>query len=149
MPLNVTVLDSGTLVSVPFLEVNEPKITLAELAERSGIPARTIRFYIARGLLDGPVKAGRAAGYTRSHLHRLEQIQALQAKGCTLAEIGPLLGHKDRRAMRPPTQWWQHAVSEDVMVWTRADVSPWRLRQIRSAIEDLANRLAGKQEDNE
>ena len=30
--------------------------TLAELSEESGIPARTIRFYIARGLLDGPVK---------------------------------------------------------------------------------------------
>ena len=27
--------------------------TLAQLSEESGLPARTIRFYIARGLLDG------------------------------------------------------------------------------------------------
>ena len=61
--------------------------TLAELSEESGIPARTIRFYIARGLLDGPVKAGRGAVYTAGHLARLEKIKALQAEGRMLAEI--------------------------------------------------------------
>ena len=49
--------------------------TLAELSEESGTPARTIRFYIARGLLDGPLKAGRGAVYTAEHLARLEKIK--------------------------------------------------------------------------
>ena len=61
--------------------------TLAELSEESGMPARTIRFYIARGLLDGPVKAGRGAVYTAEHLARLEKIKEMQAEGRMLAEI--------------------------------------------------------------
>jgi DNA-binding transcriptional MerR regulator len=61
--------------------------TLAELSAASGIPARTIRFYIARGLLQGPSKAGRAAAYTDEHLARLETIKQLQASGRMLAEI--------------------------------------------------------------
>lgn len=36
---------------------------LAELAQKAGLPGRTIRFYIARGLLPGPLKAGRGATY--------------------------------------------------------------------------------------
>ena len=51
------------------------------------MPARTIRFYIARGLLDGPVKAGRGAVYTADHLARLERIKEMQAEGRMLAEI--------------------------------------------------------------
>ena len=61
--------------------------TLAELSEESGIPARTIRFYIARGLLAGPVKSGRGAVYTAEHLERLEKIKQLQSQGKMLAEI--------------------------------------------------------------
>ena len=36
--------------------------TLVELAEVSGVPARTIRFYIAKGLLPPPLVGGRAEG---------------------------------------------------------------------------------------
>jgi DNA-binding transcriptional MerR regulator len=116
--------------------------TLAELAETSGIPARTIRFYIARGLLNGPVKAGRGAAYTAEHLARLEEIKRLQAQGRVLAEIAQILnGGPPAQTAAPPTAWWQHAIQDDVMVWVRADVSPWRMKQIRAAIDDIASRL--------
>jgi DNA-binding transcriptional MerR regulator len=118
-------------------------LTLAELAESSGLPARTIRFYIARGLLDGPVKAGRGAAYTSEHLDRLERIKALQAEGRMLADIGRTLGtaNPEKSTVPEPTAWWQHAIAEDVVVWVRADMSPWRTRQVRVAIGELAARL--------
>ena len=50
-------------------------MTLAGLAERSGLPARTIRFYIARGLINAPAKSGRIAEYTAEHVVRLERIK--------------------------------------------------------------------------
>jgi DNA-binding transcriptional MerR regulator len=116
--------------------------TLAELSEQSGIPARTIRFYVARGLLDGPAKAGRGAAYTASHAARLEQIKALQSEGRTLAEITHLLtGPATVKANLPAAAWYQHVVSEDVMVFVRADSSPWRMKQIRAAIDNLAAQL--------
>jgi len=117
-------------------------MTLAELAEASGLPARTIRFYIARRVLNGPVKAGRGAVYGREHLARLEQIQRLQAEGRTIAEIGRMDGHREKAVPAARgTAWWQHAIAEDVMVWVRDGLSPWRTRQVRAAIEEMAGRL--------
>ena len=125
--------------------MNDEK-TLAELAEAAGIPARTIRFYISRGLLDGPTKAGRGAVYTGVHLDRLEKIKALQAQGRHLSEIAPLVeGAPEERPGYPSTMWWQHALADDVVVWTRGDASPWRQKQIREAIDELAVRLRRKE----
>ena len=128
--------------------MNEGK-TLAELAGATGIPARTIRFYISRRLLPGPAKAGRGAVYTSAHLERLEKIKSLQAEGRLLSEIAPLL--QEIEAARPSyssSPWWQHAIGDDVQIWTRADVSPWRLKQIRGAIDALAARLGPNSEKN-
>jgi DNA-binding transcriptional MerR regulator len=117
-------------------------LNLADLAETSGLPARTIRFYIARGLLDGPAKSGRAATYTSEHLARLEKIKELQAKGRMLSEIGgSLAGVPSEKGAAPPTAWWQHAIAEDVVIMTRADASPWRTKQIRAAIQEFARGL--------
>jgi DNA-binding transcriptional MerR regulator len=125
--------------------MNEEK-TLAELADATGIPARTIRFYISRGLLDGPAKAGRGAVYTGAHLERLEKIKALQSQGRHLSEIAPLMeGAPAERPSYPSTVWWQHTIAEDVVVWTRGDASPWRQKQIRDAVDEMAVRLRRKE----
>jgi DNA-binding transcriptional MerR regulator len=116
--------------------------TLAELSEASGIPARTIRFYIARGLLEGPTKAGRGAVYTAIHLATLEKIKQLQAKGRTLAEIAQdLSGSPPAEKAAAPSLWWQHAIGDDVIVWMRSDVSPWRMKQLRRATAAMASLL--------
>lgn len=127
-------------------------MTLADLEAAAGTPARTIRFYIARGLLKGPLKAGRGASYTAEHLARIEQIKALQNDGHTLTEIAYLLeGASAKKQSAAPTPWWQHAIDQDVVVWVRADVSPWRLKQIRDAIDKMASRLeaANRKSDEE
>ena len=77
--------------SVCILKPMSESMTLAELAEASGLPARTIRFYIARRVLSGPGKAGRGAAYGPEHLKRLQQIQRLQSQGRTIAEIGSMV----------------------------------------------------------
>jgi DNA-binding transcriptional MerR regulator len=121
-------------------------MTLAELSEASGLPARTIRFYIARGLLDGPAKAGRAAAYTREHLARLNEIKSLQASGRMLADIA----RADEPVVSAATPWWQYRISDDVVVSVRADANPWRAKQIRAAIDELTRRLrASDKEEGE
>lgn len=121
--------------------------TLAELADATGIPARTIRFYISRGLLEGPLKAGRGALYTGAHQERLEKIKALQAEGRLLSEIAPLMdGEPAARPSYPSEPWWQHAIADDVVVLTRGNVSPWRQKQIRDVIDEMALRLRRKEE---
>jgi DNA-binding transcriptional MerR regulator len=123
--------------------------TLAELSDASDIPARTIRFYIARGLLEGPVKAGRGAVYTEEHLARLQKIKKLQGEGRMLAEIAhDLDGGQPPETAAPPAPWWQHVIQDDVMVWVRGDVSPWRMKQIRAAVDEMTFRLQDVESSN-
>ena len=122
-------------------------LTFAELAARAGLPGRTIRFYIAKGLLPGPVKAGRGATYGKEHLETLRSIKVSQAKGLTLSEVARRLSGESQREILPqPTAWWNYAVAEDVVVSVQADVSPWRLKQIRKQLNEMAAGLGGKME---
>ena len=61
--------------------------TLSELATLGGVSTRTVRYYIAQGLLPAPVGQGPAARYTEAHLDRLRLIRKLQAAHLPLAEI--------------------------------------------------------------
>jgi DNA-binding transcriptional MerR regulator len=117
-------------------------LTLAELAEEAGVPARTIRYYIARGLVPGPSTAGRGASYGAEHLDRLAAIRKLQNQGRTLSEVARALGGEPRDGALPePSAWWHHPVAPDVVVLVKSDAAPWRLRQIRGAVEQMAAQL--------
>jgi hypothetical protein len=48
-----------------------------------------------------------------------------------------------------PAPWWQFAISEEVLVWVRADASPWRQKQIRDAIGELAAGLNDTKQSEE
>jgi DNA-binding transcriptional MerR regulator len=76
---------------------------LTELVERSGVPARTIRWYQSEGLLPKPTKRGRDAVYTEDHLQRLQLIAELRDRGLTLTAIRDLVG-RDRPA-RTVAEW--------------------------------------------
>ena len=66
-------------------------LTIAELADRSGMTARNIRAYQSRGLLHSPEIRGRVAHYNGSHLARLQLIGSLQREGFTLAAVKRLI----------------------------------------------------------
>ena len=121
--------------------------TLVELAEVSGVPARTIRFYIARGLLPPPLVGGRSACYGEEHLKELDRIRTLQGRGQTLAQIAWQLGEGQKEVRPPePSAWWSYPVSKDVVVEVRCDSSPWRLKQVRSLIAQMIRQLNENEE---
>lgn len=62
-------------------------LTIEELAERSGLSIRTIRFYITEGLLPPPQTRGRNSAYTQEALDRLILIQRLKDAHLPLKEI--------------------------------------------------------------
>lgn len=51
---------------------------LDELADASGVAARTVRYYVQRGLLPAPAFRGKDTAYGREHLLRLKAIRRLQ-----------------------------------------------------------------------
>lgn len=66
---------------------NAERITLSELTEAAGVTVRTVRYYIAEGLLPPPEGAGPGSAYTQGHLDRLRLIQQLKEAYLPLKEI--------------------------------------------------------------
>jgi DNA-binding transcriptional MerR regulator len=119
-------------------------ISLNELAKQSGVPERTIRYYISRGLIPGPVRGGRGAEYTQEHLAVIQNVRRLQSGGMTLAEIECQFAQHagDRRVLIAPESWSMYRISPDVTVQVRDGLSPWRIKHLRSSIARLAAELA-------
>lgn len=65
---------------------------IAELAGQAGVTLRTIRYYVAEGLLPPPTGVGPNRVYTEEHLHRLRAIRHLKSAFLPLSEIRRRLG---------------------------------------------------------
>jgi DNA-binding transcriptional MerR regulator len=88
---------------------------ISDLERETGFNARTIRYYIAKGLLPPAHGRGPSATYTLGHLLRLRLIQLLKAEFVPLEEIKDrldLLSDREIAAMlnirtRPPEDHWR------------------------------------------
>jgi len=104
-------------------------LTIDQLAERSGISVRTIRFYAGRGLLPAPQLRGRTGLYGPGHLARLELVSELSALGFTLAAI-------EAQLARLPAE-----VGAEELALHRALLTPWVPEQVEElTVDELARR---------
>lgn len=67
------------------------EMTVDELAARTGMTVRTLRFYASEGLLPPPRRRGRVAYYDANHRMRLDLVRTLQKHGYTLSAIQRVL----------------------------------------------------------
>ena len=121
------------------------EFSLETLAALSRVSERTIRYYITRGLLPGPVRGGRGPFYTAEHLTRLQKIREQQERGLTLTAIERLATAVETEERLPePETWLSYKIAPDLVVQVRSGTSPWRVRQVRSALERLAKEFFEK-----
>jgi len=80
-------LDSRTCDCHHMVMSPDGTYTIGDLADLADITPRTIRYYVAQGLLASPTGAGPGARYDEDHLRRLRLIRRLQAEHLPLAEI--------------------------------------------------------------
>jgi DNA-binding transcriptional MerR regulator len=73
---------------------------LAELAAQAGVPPRTVRYYVQRGLLPAPDFRGPDTAYGEEHLWRLKAIRQLQARFLPLDAIQAELGRLTPEGVR-------------------------------------------------
>ena len=67
------------------------KMTIGELARRTGMTIRNIRAHQTRGLLPPPEVHGRTGYYNEDHVARIELTQEMQAEGLNLEAIRRVL----------------------------------------------------------
>ena len=76
---------------------------IAELAERSGVSVRNIRFYHQAGVLPRPRLQGRTGWYDEEHLRRLRFVRQLQERGYSLAAIADMITAQVPDGLEPAT----------------------------------------------
>ena len=81
------------------MAVLSPKYSVSELAGVAGVTPRTVRYYIAQGLIPAPGTAGPGPKYTDADLARLRLIRRLQREHQPLAEIRARLAGLDDAAV--------------------------------------------------
>lgn len=122
----------------------DASMSIHELAARSGVPGRRIRYYIAEGLLPPPRGRGRAAHYGPEHLERLAEIQALRNQRLGLDEIRQRLQRYTDSAKSPADgSLWRHwELRPGVLLMARADLGEPELQRVE-ALANIARQLLG------
>ncbi|MGD9734171.1 MAG: MerR family transcriptional regulator [Solirubrobacterales bacterium] len=69
------------------------RMTIGELARRTGMTVRNIRAHQTRGLLPPPEVQGRTGYYNEDHVARIELTREMQAEGLNLEAIRRVLEH--------------------------------------------------------
>ena len=91
--------------------------SIDELSALAGVTPRTVRYYIAQGLLDRPEGAKRGAYYERRHVEQLLLIRRWTDAGLSLDRVRELLAGAPEDPPRRP------APPGSVEVWSRVTVA--------------------------
>lgn len=113
-----------------------PLYGLDEFAALVGVPVRTLRYYLAEGLLPPPLGRGRGNHYDDAHLMRLRSLQHYRAMGLELGAIKRLFdSHYATEALNrgeyPPEVGFAteddpawDAPEPPATAWTRLELAP-------------------------
>lgn len=121
-------------VSMPDAAPDAADLTIDDLAAKSQVPSRTIRFYQSKGVLPKPIIKGRVAYYGEPHLERLQLIASLQDRGLRIEAIRELTARIDRGDV-------------DIKEWLGLEEQlqqPWDDDKPRTVTEDELFELAGR-----
>lgn len=119
-------------MAAPSLPDRDDLLTIDQLAARTGITVRNIRYYSGRGLLPPPQLRGRTGLYGPDHLARLELVSELSALGFTLSAIE---SHLERLPLDAG-----HAE----LALQRALLTPWVPEEIEEVDRTELERRAGR-----
>jgi len=117
------------------------KMTIGELARRTGMTVRNIRAHQTRGLLPSPEVHGRTGYYTEEHIARIELTREMQAEGLNLEAIRRVLESTEgssaeivdfARAVRAPFEDETPEIfepSELAEIWGAKELDPKLVRR--------------------
>jgi DNA-binding transcriptional MerR regulator len=119
------------------------RYSIDELATLAGVTPRTVRYYIAQGLLDRPAGEKRGAHYLRRHLEQLLLVRRWTDAGLSLDRVRELIAgapeEPPRRAAPPGSVevWSRLTLADGLELHVepgRAGLSP---EQVRALVRGL------------
>ncbi len=122
------------------------RLSIDELSLLAGITPRTVRYYIAEGLVDRPVGEKRGAHYVRRHLEQLLLIRRWTDVGLSLERVRELMsGAPEDPAPRRTAPgsievWSRVTVADGLEIHVepgRADLTPDQMRSLVRGITAL------------
>jgi DNA-binding transcriptional MerR regulator len=124
---------------------DDGKMTIGELARRTGMTIRNIRAHQTRGLLPPPEVQGRTGYYNEEHVARIELTREMQSEGLNLEAIRRVLestGGSSKemvdfaRAVRAPFE------DETPEIFSQADFAEsWRVKTVDERLLKRAEKL--------
>lgn len=107
----------------------EPRLTIDQLAARTGMTVRNVRSHASRGLLPPPQLRGRTAYYGADHIARLQLIAGLQQRGFSLAAIEAVVEHTPAGDAEQALEFYRGLLapwqSEEPLEMSYAELSDW------------------------
>jgi DNA-binding transcriptional MerR regulator len=79
--------------------MSENEFSIQDLCDQTGLPRRTIHFYIQQEILPPPIGSGLGARYQAEHLLRLKLIPHLRQQGLKLDDIRRKFHATDRTGL--------------------------------------------------
>jgi DNA-binding transcriptional MerR regulator len=128
----------------------ETRYAIDELSALAGVTPRTVRYYIAQGVLDRPEGEKRGAHYLPRHLEQLLQIRRWSDAGLSLDRIRELRGGSPDdpppRPLRPgAVEVWSRVLLADGLELhlepSRAGLSPEQVRKLVREVTALYRRV--------
>ena len=135
-----------SLPSRPESRDTPERFSIDELSTLAGVTPRTVRYYIAQGLLDRPEGEKRGAHYLRRHLEQLLLTRRWTDAGLSLDRVRELIAgapeDPPRRAAPPGSVevWSRVTVADGLEVHLepgRAGLSPEQVRALVRGITAL------------
>ncbi len=132
------------------------RFAIDELATLAGVTPRTVRFYIAEGLLSRPAGEKRGAHYLRRHLEQLLLLRRWVDAGVSLDRVRELIAgapeDAPRRAASPGSVevWSRMTLADGLEVQVepgRAGLTPEQVRALVRGITALYRQLREKNDE--
>lgn len=136
--------------AVPDEALPPARFSIDELSMLAGVTPRTVRYYIAEGLVDRPVGEKRGAHYARRHLEQLLLIRRWTESGLSLERVRELLSGAPedpvpRRAAPGSIEVWSRVTVADGLEIQlepgRAGLTPEQMRSFVQGISALYREL--------
>lgn len=115
------------------------ELTIEDLANQSGLPLRTLRFYIQEGILQGPDTRGKFARYSQQHLDRIELIRRLKDLRTPIQEIKQMLENISEEELHQLLKY-QDMVASQFTTFQTGQLNERRISEAgKSALEYIQN----------